>query len=411
MKVLIFSSSAGNGHNSTATRLTEKILEHDKDAQIEIVDAYKSYAPKLKAWIMEQGYFIACNHFVGIYNHFFKKSEKSTPENRDKAKANDDTYSLLYGMLNKIYDYKPDVIISTYIFCSVALTNIKRYYKIPAKIICMTLDYGISPYWECCANGLDYMFLTGDYMIEKFKELGYTDKQLIVSGIPVADKFFIETPQKDDRKNLGLDEKLFTILVMKASFFPVKNKQLMKQFALIKDKIQIIIINGKDAKSKKDFDKRITKANLQHKFFNLGFVNDIPGYLNSADIVLGKAGGLSCTEEISTGTPCLIVDKLPQQEIYNKNYLVDNKCALPVNKNNIAENIEYLLHNKKTYKELQNNAIKTRKPYPLEKFYNVISSCPKADYSNLKLTDNKRQVIDNIHSKRKEAIKNSKQNQ
>ena len=38
--------------------------------------------------------------------------------------------------------------------------------------MCMTLDYGISPYWER-ANTLDYMFLTGDYMIESFLEKGY----------------------------------------------------------------------------------------------------------------------------------------------------------------------------------------------------------------------------------------------
>ena len=293
MKILIFSSSAGNGHNSTAKRISEKILENDKDATVEVIDAYKSYAPKLKAWIMEQGYFFACNHFVGIYNHFFKKSEQSTPENRDKAKANDDTYSLLYGMLNKIYEFKPDVIISTYIFCSVALTNLKRYYNIPAKIICMTLDYGISPYWECCVNGLDYMFLTGDYMVPKFKELGFRDEQLIVSGIPVADKFFVDTPKEQSRKNLGLDENLFTLLIMKASFFPIKNAQLMQQFALIKDKMQIIIINGKDQKSKQDFDRRIQKANLIHKFINIGFTDKMVDYLNSADIVLGKAGDIS----------------------------------------------------------------------------------------------------------------------
>ena len=128
MKILMFTVSAGNGHNSTAKRLKEKILTNNPEAEIEIVDIYKEYASKLKAWTMEQGYFLACNHFVSIYNHFFKKSEKSDYDNRDKSKANKEIYPVMYGMLNKIYDYKPDIIISTYIFCAVAISNLKRYY-------------------------------------------------------------------------------------------------------------------------------------------------------------------------------------------------------------------------------------------------------------------------------------------
>ena len=75
----------------------------------------------------------------------------------------------------------------------------------------MTLDYGISPYWECCAQGLDYMFLTGDYMVPFFKEKGYKDKQLLVTGIPVADKFSNPIPKESAREILKLDKNLFTI--------------------------------------------------------------------------------------------------------------------------------------------------------------------------------------------------------
>ena len=85
MKILMFTVSAGNGHNATANRLKEKILNEQKDAEIEIVDVYKQYTSKLKAWTMEKGYFFVCNHFVKLYNHFFNISKSSTYENRDKA--------------------------------------------------------------------------------------------------------------------------------------------------------------------------------------------------------------------------------------------------------------------------------------------------------------------------------------
>lgn len=405
MRVLIFSSSAGNGHNSTAKRLTEKILEDNPDAVIETIDTYKAYASKFKAWTMEQGYFLACNYFLKTYNYFFKKSEKCTYEKRNSVKANKESYCIMYGMLKKIYDFKPDIIISTYIFCSIALTNLRRFYNIPAKIICMTLDYGISPYWECCSGGLDYMFLTGEYMIKPFKEKGFCDKQLVVSGIPVAEKFEKNDDKLVLRKKLNLETSLYTMIIMKASFFPVSNAEIIKQLKKINKKIQIIIVNGKDKKNELDMKKRISKANLQHSIINLGFINNIEEYLGASDLVLGKAGGLSSTESINAGVPTLILNKLPQQEIYNKEFLVNNSCAIEVTKNNIAETINRIIGDETLSTTLSNATTKVRKLNTLNTFAKVINNCPPADYSNLSpFTDSKKMVIKNVDRERKKAI-------
>lgn len=408
MKVLIFSSSAGNGHNSTAKRLQEKILSKEPKSKIKIIDSYNAYASKLKAWIMEDGYFLACNHILPMYNFFFKQSEKSNFENRDKSNANKDSYCLMYGMLKEIYDFKPDIVISTYIFCSIALRNLKRYYEIPAPCVCMTLDYGISPYWECCAEGLDYMFLTGDYMVKPFKKLGYTDKQIVVSGIPVAEKFSSDLEKKETRIQMGLDPDLFTLIIMKASFFPISNKKIVKELKKIKNKIQVIIINGKNKKNYDEMTKLIAKNNLIHNIKNIGFTDKMVEYLKSSDLVLGKAGGLSTTECINSNTPSLIVDGLPQQEIYNKMYLIEHGCAVAVTKRSLASTIMDIASDKRKYNQLQKCTQKLSNPNTLEIIYNTISNLPTPDYSNLKLTDSKRQVIRNVNKKRLETIKSQK---
>ena len=408
MKVLVFTVSAGNGHNSTAKRIKEKILEENPNAEIEIVDVYKSYTGKFKQWTMEKGYFFVCRHFVGLYNHFFKKSEKCNYSTRDTAKVNKEVNVLLYGMLNKIYEYKPDLIVSTYIFCAVALRNLRRYYKIPAKIMCMTLDYGISPYWECCAEGLDYMFLTNESMVEPFKEKGYKDEQLFVTGIPVAKKFSNPYTKEEASIILGLDSKVFTICVMKASFFPVKNKQLVKELAKVKKPIQLIFINGKDEKGLKQIDKYVKKYKLQHKVVNVGFTDKVVEYFSASDMILGKAGGLTTTESINTGVPSLILGKLPQQEIYNKKFLVDNGCAISITNKTIGQAINNILDNKDEYNRIKDNCLKLRITDTIDRYYEVISKVPVADYSGIELKDNKRQVIKNVTKCRKESIKKQK---
>ena len=410
MRVLIFTASAGNGHNSSAKRITEKLLENDENTVIETVDIYKSYASKIKAWTMETGYFLLCNHCVKLYNYFFKQSERSTVEHKDQSKCNREIYPIMYGMLKKIYEFKPDVIVSTYIFGAIALSNLKRYYNIPAKTVCMCLDYGISPYWECCTKGLDYMFLTNEEMLPAFKDKGFTDKQLIVTGIPVSDKFNNPPSKKKAREKLGLATDLFTMVLTTQSFFPIKNKQIFRELAKVKTPIQVIIVNGKNKTCKREIDKLIKTSNLPHKFISLGFTNKIVEIFSASDIILGKAGGLFSTEQINVGLPGLIVDKLPQQEIYNKQYLVDNNCALPVTKDTIADNINHLISNPSSQEILRKSALKIRKPNALVDICNVIAGCPSADYSKINFTDTKRIVIRNVDRKRKEAIRASKNN-
>lgn len=407
MKVLIVSASPGNGHNSTAKKIENKILSSHKDAEIKTVDMYKAYGSKFKAWTMDQGYAFACNHIVGIYNHFFKKSEKNDYTTRDKCKANIEVYPMLHGLLTEIYEYKPDIIVCTYIFTAVAINNLRRVYEIPAKVVCMTLDYGISPYWESTTR-LDEMFITGEYMFKPFLEKGFTKQQLIISGIPVGDEFSAKTDKEKARQKFGLENK-FTVMMARSSFFSIKSEKLIKEFSKIKQPIQIIICNGKDKKGKEKLDSLILKSNLPHKFLNLGFVSDEDFALlfDCSDVLITKGGGLTLTETITKGVPPIIIDKLPQQEIYNKKYLIENGAGLGVDrKNSISSRVNFLLTNPDEYEKLKKNIKKIQKVNVLDVFLSHFEKYPKADYSNIpSLTDTKKQLINKIDKARKQAVK------
>ncbi|MBQ7467031.1 MAG: hypothetical protein IJS74_03040 [Clostridia bacterium] len=406
MKILILSSSAGNGHNSTANKIKNKILEKHSDYEIEIIDVYKSFASKFKSWAMSDGYLFACNHFVKIYNHFFKKSEHNDITTKDTNSSNRDTYCFLTGLLNKIYDFKPDLIISTYIFCTVGLTNLKRYYKIPAKIFCMTLDYGISPYWES-ASCVDKMFITGDYMYEPFIDKGYTKNQLVVSGIPVGEQFSSHLDKQNIRSILNLEKDLTTILVMKAGFFPISDKNLIKEFEKIEKPLQVILINGKHDKVKNHLDKIISKCKSHHKYVNLGFSSEIDKYISASDLVLTKAGGLTTTECLNKNCPMLIVDNLPQQEIYNKQYLVENGCAINLNKKyTISNAIDDINNGKINLNNMVENMKKIAKHDSLKMIIDEVEKIKPAKYTK-EMTANhtKREVIKNIDRARKQTIK------
>ncbi len=411
MKILILSSSAGNGHNSTANKIKNMLLERDPSHQIEIVDVYKSFDSKLKSWAMSDGYLLACNHFVKIYNHFFKKSENNDITTKDSNSANSDTFSFLTGLLNKIYEYQPDLIISTYIFCSVGLYNLKRHYSIPAKIFCMTLDYGISPYWES-ANCVDKMFLTDEYMVKPFLDKGYTAEQLVVTGIPVGEQFSKEIDKNLAREELKLDKTLPTVLVMKSGFFGIKDEILIKEFERVKTPHQIVLINGRNKKAEKRLEKLIKKQKTIHKYVNLGFTNQVDLYMSASDLILTKGGGLTLTECLNKNCPMLIIDNLPQQEIYNKKYMVEHNCAIDINKKyKISHAINDIANGKINLDELKKSMKQIAKIGALEKIVEEAEKVGKADYSALETEPHKkRDVLKNVRAKRKETLKNQRKN-
>lgn len=395
MRVLILTASAGNGHNSTSKIFKNEIEQNYANSEVKIVDVFKSFANGYTKWGIEKGYSLVCDNFVGLYNYFFKKCEKFDIKKSEKASVHTSIRSVLYGLLHEIYEFKPDLIISAYIMATVALNDLRLCYEIPAQIMCMTLDYGVSPYWECTTN-IDKQFLTGQYMVQPFLDRGFKESQLVVSGIPVGRKFYEQKDKITTRRQLGLNEDNFTIVVMKSGFFPLKENVLIRELAKINKEAQIVIINGKSTKSKITIDKLIEKNNIKN-IISLGFVNNVDEYYSSADLILGKAGGLSTTEALAKQIPTLIVNKLPMQEYYNMKYLVDNKCAKLIDKPSKLHVIaNQMIESSLDYDIMIHNINKIRNDKTLSIFNEYFNTVESADYSNINLKDSPYKVNQNV---------------
>ena len=104
------------------------------------------------------------------------------------------------------------------------------------------------------------------------------------------------------------------------------------------------------------------------------------------------------------GLGSLILNKLPQQEIYNKEFLVKNGCAIAVENNSIATNINLILNNKSKLLVLKENCLKLRKPDSLDIFYKEIANFGMANYDGLELKDSKNQMKRKIRNARKNAV-------
>lgn len=382
------------------------------NAEIKVVNAFQAYISKWFSDVCEKSYYFVCNHAVELHNRVFIAKEKIDTARNNRNGAYFTAHLFEYGMLKEITDFKPDIVVSTYIYCTIALNNISLCYNLPCKTAGITLDYGVSPYWEYCADKIDYMFITNDAMTGDFLKRGFKDKQLIVSGIPIAENFSCPDNKNVARAKLKLED-CFTITVMKASFFHITEEKLVEQLYGIKGKCQVVLINGNDEKSRKKINKELCRK--KHKnhtdliLHNIGYTSDIVGYLSASDLVICKAGGLSTTEIINTSVPALIIDRLPQQEIYNKKYLIDHNCAIAVNERTIAATINSLIDDAEKLNHMRESSKKLRNPDALNIIVNKLYKSPKADYSEWFFSDSKSTVRRIINKKLSQIHKSAKE--
>lgn len=318
-KILILTVTAGNGHNSCAYAMKEK-LESMGDYKIKVIDMLKSYSTKMKVWTADAGYNLAMSVLPKGYEAFFNLYQRAPHYKRYSCKGQIFSVSTVNGLYKEINTYRPDVIYCTHFYGAIALTDIKLAYKLPCKTFAPVLDYENSPFWEA-GIGIDYLTLPNEEFIGEFIAEGYKKEQLVCIGIPIREKFINEIDKKQAKKELGLDENVFTAMVMFGGGRWGGAYKVLKK--LVKSvgtkKIQIIMINGYNKGTYRRTARLKTNENV--KIVNVGFTDKVDFYMSASDVCVSKMGGLSSTEMINKKLPMLITKKVVGQEKYNLMYL------------------------------------------------------------------------------------------
>ncbi len=379
-KILILTITAGQGHNSAAYSMKDRLEKMGHE--VKVVDILKEYASRLSEWLVDGAYSFVVGHLRPIFNLFYNKYMKS-PVYKEAVCSSQYSVKKINGKLLKlIYEFKPDVIYTTSYYGGMALSNLRRVYKIPSVNVACMLDYVVSPFWEASSLGVDYLTLSHQQFKNKLLERGFREEQLVVTGIPVSEKFLEVVDKEEARKKLGLKKDMFTLLIFYGGGhwrggYEVLHALLKK----IKKPIQIVVVNGHNEKSKKKIDKEMKNYPENFVVKNIGFSKQIDLIMSACDCLVGKGGGLSTTEAINKELPLIATTKLPSQEVYNIRFLQENGMGLSFKNNKeLVDKVNYVMENPQ-YLEMMKADLKSIKTNAIETIANLIDSQGYADYT------------------------------
>lgn len=363
MRLLILTATAGEGHNSLSYALKNYINEHHKEDEVLVYDLYKN-DHKLFAWIINDLHFWNLAHFP----HLMRFQYKLSLENKvDKNHNGSVTFGRLAkkGVLKQINEFKPDAIISMHTFATGLLNYLQRKDILDKKIKLFTVIPDYSPHPDTETN-LDF-----DYVFTPCKEIhpllinkkGFKEEQLIPTGLPVHPKFYEEVDKEAFAAEVNIDINKFTLLIFSGGVGIGNNFKVLKALSKAKifKEINVIIINGKNKKSKTKIDKYINKNNLQN-VYNYGFSKDVHKFMSISSCMIGKLGALTTNECLIKYLPILVPFKPPYHELWNMKFL-DKEGVIKVidGYKNLPDGIDELVNNPSLLEELKQNMEKLRK--------------------------------------------------
>lgn len=352
-KILIMTASAGGGHNSAARAMKDALDRLDCDTMI--VDALKFVSPILDR-IVSGGYETSAKYIPQTYGSIYKLSGAKT------RKHNLDV--LIRQVMGKkifqlIQTRKPDAVVCTHPFPTMALQKYKEQGVVNVPIISILTDYTAHPAYV--QKNADAFIIGDEDVAYLLKSAGIPAQKIYPFGIPVSDDF-LKTDRVETVKNqLQLEDK-FTILLMGGSFGAGNLKECLIELLNSRHDFQVVVITGRDQSLKERLEKLISDLNTRKTIRILGFTKDMPELLTLGNVLVTKPGGLTTTEAILKGIPMIIPYYIPGQEAENVDFLLNNGLALKTSKNySLTTLVEILIENPYRTQEMADRMMRRRK--------------------------------------------------
>jgi processive 1,2-diacylglycerol beta-glucosyltransferase len=348
-RILILSASFGGGHRSAAEALHRYLTAHyRREIEVAVIDFFEEFAPSLNL-LGKFAYSQSVQFFPELYGTFFDLTNKmpTNPVVHELAQVG-------YAKATAFIDaWHPDAVISTYPVAGGVVSDIKTSRHLVSATV--VTDFGVHRQWLHPAT--DLFFVASREVGQDIAERGVPWERIVVSGIPIHERFSEPLDQHASRAELGLESR-FTVMLTSTAGTPSDLKDITTQ--LVSSGIQVVAVTGNNKRLRRRLQSVQKKQPLAHV---LGYVREMNHVMRASDVLVGKAGGLTVSEALAMGLPLIIYNPVPGQEIYNVDFLVNYGAGLYArDEDDVVEKVRFLSTNPRRLAQVAENADMLGKP-------------------------------------------------
>ena len=327
-RVLLLSASSGAGHVRAAQAL-EKAFAARGDCVVEHIDTIE-YVSKLFQRIYDDAYITMVRHAPDLMGLLYKQTDEPWRNPRRRLALDRLNTGPMIRMLKWV---QPDLCVATHFLPAEIIAWLIAKRKLRARNAIVVTDYDVHAMWLC--KTVDRYYLAREEAAEYLASIGVPREIVRVTGIPIDPCFAVPGDRSAIRSRLGLDTGAKVILVSAGGYGIGPVEQLVQDLLALEKPWQIVAIAGKAEKVKARLEEISRRAaNLPsgaRRLVPVGFTTEMDQYMAAADLLVGKAGGLTTSEALARELPMALIQPIPGQEERNADHLLEGGAAIRCN--------------------------------------------------------------------------------
>jgi processive 1,2-diacylglycerol beta-glucosyltransferase len=327
-RVLLLSATSGAGHVRAAQAL-EKAFSARGDCLVEHVDSLQ-YVSKIFQQLYDKSYISMVRRAPELMGVFYDRTDRPWRHPRRRLALDRLNTTPMIRMLKSV---QADLCVATHFLPAEIIAWLIAKRKLRARNAIVVTDYDVHAMWLC--RTVDRYYVAIDEAAEYLARIGVPREKLQVTGIPIDPVFAASMSRAEARKQLGLDSQATILLVAAGGYGVGPVEQLVGDLLALGRPWQVVAIAGKSEKTRKRLDELAKKAGKLNgdspRLCAVGFTTEMDKYMAAADLLVGKAGGLTTSEALALGLPMALIEPIPGQEDRNADHLLEAGAAIRCN--------------------------------------------------------------------------------
>jgi processive 1,2-diacylglycerol beta-glucosyltransferase len=327
-RILLLSASSGAGHVRAAQAL-EKAFASRGDCFVEHIDAI-DYVSKLFQVIYDKTYISMVRRAPDLMGVLYERTDQPWQSTSRRLVLDRLNTVRMIRLLQRV---QPDLCIATHFLPAEIIAWLIAKGKLRARHAIVVTDYDVHAMWLC--ETVNRYFLALEESAEYLARIGVPRQKLSITGIPVDPLFAKPGDRVEARRELRLDPAATSILMAAGGYGVGPVEQLASDLLALQKPWQIVAVAGKGEKTRKQLeDLARTAGKLPSgapRFVAVGFTKEMDKYMAAADLLVGKAGGLTTSEALARQLPMVLIEPIPGQEERNADHLLEAGAAIRCN--------------------------------------------------------------------------------
>lgn len=311
-----------------AARAMEQALRiAHPDLTVEVVDVL-SVASGFFRRLYAGGYLSLVRRAPVLMGLLYEQMDQPAPNLADRARLmiqNAHAPRIARYILSR----RPRLIVNTHFLPAEIVAQLRRRGKLDCPQATVTTDFETHRLWV--QEPTDCYFVAGEMGRALLSRWGVDERKIRVTGIPVRREFNVVEDRSALRSQLGLAPDRPVTLLLCGGFGVGPVVQLLSELLTLPRDVQIIAVCGRNDALRERLTTLATGEGARCRV--VGFTDEMHCWMQAADIVVTKPGGLTSSEALACGLPLVIVNPIPGQEARNSDFLLE--CGAAVKSNDI----------------------------------------------------------------------------